>query len=136
MTETVLVAATDPHIAYLLGRYARQSGYASVETASVRQLVALTVEHHPELVILELDCHPDSELALAELRRDPRTNSVPVIIYSASGRRAARRLGPIQGYLRETVLYADFAAALAAAGLSPVPARPLRGRSERSPRTR
>ena len=130
MGKTVLVAATDPHIAYLLGRYTRQSGYAPVEAPSVRQLVELTAQHHPALVILELDSHPDSDLALAELRSDERCQSTPVIIYSASGRRAPRRVGPVQGYLRETVLYADFAAALAAAGLSP---RPARTRASRTP---
>ena len=134
MAETVLVAATDPHIAYLLGRYCRQGGFAPVEAASAAQLVELTLEHRPALVILELDTHPDSDLALAELRTDPRTSAVPVIIYSASGRRAPRRLGPVQGYLRETVLYSDFAAALCAAGLVSATSRPRRSRGGRAPR--
>ncbi len=119
MPKTVLIAANDPHIAYLLQRYARQSGLEPVQTGSARTLPRLARTTRPALIILELDSLPGSQQALQRLCTNARTRAIPVIVYSAVEQDLRGALRHVAGHLGAAVLYDDFVATLKQVGVEP-----------------
>ena len=119
MPKTVLIAANDPHIAYLLQRYARQSGLEPVQTGSAGTLPRLARTTQPALIILELDSLPGSQEALQRLSANARTRAIPIIVYSAVEQEARGPLRHVAGHLGASVLYDDFVATLRLVGVEP-----------------
>jgi CheY-like chemotaxis protein len=119
MPKTVLIAANDPHIAYLLQRYARQSGLEPVHTGSAGALPRLARTTQPALIILELDSLPGSHEALRRLNADARTKKIPVVVYSALEQEVRGSLRHVAGRLGSSVLYDDFVATLQQVGVEP-----------------
>jgi DNA-binding response OmpR family regulator len=118
MPKTVLIAANDPHIAYLLQRYARQSGLEPVQTGSAVSLPRLARTTQPALIILELDSLPGSHEALRRLRTGVRTRGIPVIVYSACDPELPGQGPDVAGRLSASVLYDDFCATLRQVGVT------------------
>ncbi len=119
MPKTVLIAANDPHIAYLLQRYARQSGLEPVQTGSAGALLRLARTTQPALIILELDSLQGSHEALKRLNSDARTKAIPVVVYSAVEQDVRGPLRHVAGHLGASVLYDDFLATLQQVGVQP-----------------
>ena len=119
MPKTVLIAANDPHIAYLLQRYARQSGLEPVQVGSAGSLPRLARTTQPALIILELDSLPGSYDALRRLRLNARTKAIPVVVYSACDPESRGAVLHVAGYLSASVLYDDFIATLRQVGVQP-----------------
>lgn len=119
MPKTVLIAANDPHISYLLQRYAQQSGLDAVQTGSATAVLRLARSTQPALIILELDSLPGSHEALKRLRADARTKKIPVVVYSALEQEARSPLRHVAGHLGTSVLYDDFVAILQQVGVEP-----------------
>ena len=119
MSKTVLIAANDPHIAYLLQRYARQSGLEPVQTGCAGELPRLARITQPALIILELDSLPGSQEVLKRLSTNARTRAIPVIVYSAVEQEVRGPLRHVAGHLGASVLYDDFCATLRQVGVEP-----------------
>lgn len=119
MPKTVLIAANDPHIAYLLQRYARQCGLEPVQTGSATMLPRLARTTRPALIILELDSLPGSHEALKRLSSNARTRGIPVVVYSALDQEPGGPMLHATGHLSAAVLYDDFCATLRQVGVQP-----------------
>jgi len=119
MPKTVLIAANDPHIAYLLQRYARQSGLEPVQTGSASTLPRLARSTQPALIILELDSLPGSLEALRRLGANARTRAIPVIVYSTCDPEPRGPAQHVAGHLDASMLYDDFCATLREVGVQP-----------------
>ena len=117
--KTALIAANDPHIAYLLQRYARQSGLEPVQTGSAGAVPRLARTKQPALIILELDSPPGSHEALRRLNSDARTRAIPVVVYSACDQELRGPVLHVAGHLSASVLYDDFVATLRQVGVQP-----------------
>ncbi len=120
MPKTILIAASDPNIIYLLQRYAETSGFQAVVAGQITELQRLVRGIHPALIVLEIE--PPSTPAkqvLKKLKTDPETNPIPVVIYTCYDEIV---ISPIEGAascLQKTVMYSDFLAALEHAGVQP-----------------
>ncbi len=122
MPKTVMIAANDPNILYLLQRYAEESGFCTIKTGRGKEVAELARQHQPSLIILELD--PSGLIGrnvLRQLRAAPATRTIPVVAYSHS----REEVGEVQGYaadrfaalLCESLMYDDFLEALQQAGV-------------------
>ena len=78
MPKTILIAASDPNIIYLLQRYAEASGFHAVNAGQGKELVQIARQIHPELIVLEIEIPETSaKKALNRLKSDPATSDIP-----------------------------------------------------------
>lgn len=80
----VLVVDDEPLTASGLTQYLTLQGYQTRAAYSVREAVTAIDSHMPDIVLLDLVMPEESGLdLLSELRQDPATQSLPVIVTSA-----------------------------------------------------
>jgi two-component system cell cycle response regulator DivK len=87
------------------------SGYRTLEAETGERAVALTTEHRPDLVLMDIHL-PDIDgiEALRILRADERTSSVPVLALTAQAMEGDRErflAAGFDGYLSKPVNIAD-----------------------------
>ena len=118
MPGTILIAANDPNITYLLQRYVEQSGLRAVQVGADEDVVSLAQQITPALIILESDFPGlvDCEV-LRDLKGGPETREIPVVMYSCLDEEAGRQAEGIAGFLQKSVRYDDFLAALKQVGV-------------------
>ena len=87
------------------------TGYRALEAVTGKQAVALTAEHQPDLVLMDIHLPDiDGVEALRLLRADERTASVPVLALTAQameGDRESFLAVGFDGYLSKPVNIAD-----------------------------
>ena len=83
MPQTIMIAANDPNIIYLLQRYAEESGFQTVKTSQDTEVLPLAQQVKPALIIVDIDLPSDmGSKVLRCLKADPVTRNIPVVIYS------------------------------------------------------
>jgi CheY-like chemotaxis protein len=117
MTQTILIAANDPNIAYLLQRYAEESGFQAAHVRQSEDVPALASQLQPTVIILDVELvgMPDREV-LKRLEADPSTREIPVIIYSCLDEPPDDWRASVDGLLLKSIMYSDFVAVLKRAG--------------------
>ncbi|MBN1218031.1 MAG: response regulator [Anaerolineae bacterium] len=118
MTQTIMIAANDPNIIYLLQRYAEESGFQTVKAGQDTDVLNLVQQVKPALIIVEVN--PPGTMGwevLRWLKTEPSTCNIPVVVYPYLGEEMGERLEGVVGYLQESVMYDDFLATLENAGL-------------------
>src|SRR6185436_21134782 len=87
------------------------SGYRTLEADTGERAVALTAEHRPDLVLMDIHLPDiDGVEALRRLRADERTASVPVLALTAQAMEGDRErflAAGFDGYLSKPVNIAD-----------------------------
>jgi len=118
-SKTILIAATDPNITYLLQRYAEASGFQTVHCGFGSELTRLARQVQPVLVVLQIE-PPESawQQSLSGLKTDPGTEHIPIMAYSCIDEVACLQVDGIASILQKSVLYSDFLLALEQAGVS------------------
>jgi two-component system, cell cycle response regulator DivK len=90
------------------------SGYRTLEAATGERAVELVFEHRPDLVLMDIQLPDiDGVEALARLRADGRTASVPVLALTAQAMEGDRErflAAGFDGYLSKPVNIAEFVA--------------------------
>ena len=121
MHKTILIAANDPNIIYLLRRYAEASGFQVVRCEFGDDLLRLAQQIRPALILLEIET-PESTWrpTLNSLKADPTTHLIPVVVYSYMEEMVCGQADGIAASLEKSVMYNDFIAALNNAGVHPV----------------
>ncbi len=118
MPKTILIAASDPNIIYLLKRYAEASGFQAVSAAQGTDLVLQARKNHPVLIVLEIELPADSgKITLHKLKADSNTCAIPVLVYSCFDEITNMALEGVAGYLQKSIMYSDFQAAVLQAGV-------------------
>lgn len=83
MTACILIVEDDDEIQTLLREILEDHGYRTV-TSHGPDAPSLALAEHPDLVLLDLYLHQTSGVAVGEeLRTNPRTADIPVIVISA-----------------------------------------------------
>lgn len=117
MSNTILIAITDPNIVYLLQRYAEESGFQAVHAGQEKELLQLARQVQPALIVLQTEPSEAAwQQSLQSLKADPVTGCIPVVAYSCLDE--SRPMEGVAGFLQKSVLYGDFVQALEQAGLS------------------
>ena len=117
-SKTILIAATDPNIIYLLQRYAEASGFQTAYCGISDLLVGQVKQIQPILVLLQID-PPESiwQQSLNMLKADPATERIPIVAYSCIDEMINRQVDGITNILQKSLLYSDFLFALERAGV-------------------
>lgn len=117
----VLLIDSDPEFAYLIGRYAERSGHRFTRSEGAAALGAAAALRPTVIVIGGTDAA--GWTLLRSLRADQRTRHIPLVLCLAlADQERAWREGA-SACLSKPVMYDDFLAALASAGVA-LPAVP------------
>lgn len=118
MSQTIMIAAHDPNITYLLQRYAEESGFSTVSVCQGKDVINVAHHVHPALIILDVELPGISgRQMLAGLRAEPATRDIPVVFYVGQDEPAEAVEDGAVGYLPKVVMYDDFVAMLEHAGV-------------------
>jgi two-component system, cell cycle response regulator DivK len=118
MPKTILIAASDPNIIYLLQRYAEESGFQAVITGPAAELLQTVQRVHPDLVVMEIELpEAPAKQALHHLKADPTTQTIPVVVYSCYDEVNCAMIEGADSYLQKSAMYNDFLVALEQAGI-------------------
>jgi CheY-like chemotaxis protein len=120
MAKTILLAANDPNITYLLQRYAEASGFETVRSSQSHAALEMARQAQPALIILEMEM-PDAHgwHVLCSLKAEPQTQDIPVVVYSFMDDSTHHPQPDVAGYLKTPVLYDDFLMMLKDVGVQP-----------------
>lgn len=111
MSQTIIISVHDPNIAYLLQRYAEESGHPTTYVCQNAEVPGLALTHEPALVILDMELIEASNFQVVrQLKAEPATSNVPVIIYSYLDEPPTGWQEGVDGYLLKSVMYDDFVA--------------------------
>ncbi|MBU8895376.1 response regulator [Corallococcus sp. H22C18031201] len=78
----ILISDDEPLIVSALAREARRSGLTCVSDTTSERVLELARQHHPAVIILDINQHQDGRDLLAQLKQDPLTRDCKVIILS------------------------------------------------------
>ncbi len=118
MNGTILIAASDPNIVYLLQRYAEESGFQTVSVCQGKDVLDLVDHAQPALIILDVELPgAASRKMLHRLRAEAATRNIPVVVYSGLDEPSEDWDEDVAGYLPKSVMYDDFLAALKHTGV-------------------
>ena len=85
MSDTVLIIEDNDKNLKLARDLLRFHGFQTLEATSAEDGIALARQHRPQLVLMDIQLPGiDGVAALAELRSDPTTASIPVVAMTAS----------------------------------------------------
>ena len=117
-SKTILIAATDPNIIYLLQRYSETSGFQTLHCGFGDDLTRLTRQERPILVILQVEPQKSEwQQSLIKLKADPVTEHIPIMAYSCIDEIVCHQVGGFASILHRSTLYSDFLIALEQAGV-------------------
>ena len=118
MPQTIMIAANDPNITYLLQRYAEESGFRAVSVCQGRDVVDLANDAQPALIILDVGLPGTSgPHMLRRLQAETSTRDIPIVVYSGLDDIVEEQCDGVAGYLPKAVLYDDFVAMLEHTGV-------------------
>jgi peptide/nickel transport system ATP-binding protein len=112
MTQTIMIGVNDPNIAYLLQRYAEESGHASTQVRQSQEIPTLARALKPTFIILDLALVETANWEIVRrLKAEPATSGIPIIIYSYLDEPPDKWHEGVDGYLK-SARYDDFVAVL------------------------
>ena len=96
----ILVVDDSSDIRLLLSRTLKAAGYSVSEATDGDEVLAAVLSYEPDMILLDVAmARIDGFKALAQLKQDPRTKNVPVIMVTAKGHpsdlETARTLGAL-----------------------------------------
>lgn len=82
----VLIVDDSADIRLLLSRSLKGAGYEVFQASDGSEVMAAVQSYEPDLVLLDVSMPKvDGFTALGQLKRDPRTKSIPVVMITAKG---------------------------------------------------
>ena len=111
-TKQILIVEDNALNLKLLHDVLEAHGYATITTGEGREAVLLAREHWPALVLMDLQLPDMSGLdAVAELKRDTRTQAIPVVAVTAFalvGDEQKALRGGCDGYVSKPIALRSF----------------------------
>lgn len=117
MPQTIIIGAKDPNIAYLLQRYAEESGFQAAPICQNDDLLDIAIHLQPALIILDVDFIETADWEMVHrLKADPAISHLPIVVYSCLNEPPDDWREGVDGYLLKSASYDDFVAVLKHAG--------------------
>lgn len=89
--QTILVVDDEPYMIRLLQHHLERSGYRMLKAANGREALDRIREDHPDLVLMDVMMPEINGLeVLAQVRKEPETRNLPIIIMTANAQRFTR----------------------------------------------
>lgn len=111
MSQTIIIGANDPNIAYLLQRYTEESGYQSARVDQNDDLLARVRQLQPAVIVLDIAQAADWE-AVRRLKVEPALNHLPIVVYACFEDPPDDWRESEDGFLLQSILYDDFVAVI------------------------
>ena len=90
---TILVVEDDENLLALLQRVLERAGYEVITASSGIELMKLVYNSKPDLIVLDVGLPDiDGRDLLGAIKKDPRTFSIPVIVWSDRDPDTTRRV--------------------------------------------
>jgi len=107
MGKLILIVEDDPMSMKLTKDILKVSGFATVEASDGQQGVDLAKSAKPDLILMDIMMpKKDGYVACSDIKSDPKTKNIPVVMLTAMGYQLnemlARRLGA-DGYVTKPV---------------------------------
>ena len=84
--KKVLIVEDDSDWRRLLSMIVQRSGYHAISATNGREAVALAVLKNPDLILMDLGLpEMTGDEATAQIKGDPRTKGIPVVVQTAFG---------------------------------------------------
>lgn len=94
MHEHILIVDDEPHLAFLLADVLANAGYDAHTLDNGRDALEAAHRNPPDLMLLDVQMPGlDGFEVAAQLKADPATAAIPIIMLSAMGGRGARVIG-------------------------------------------
>jgi len=94
MSQNILIVDDEPSIRQMLGFTLSGDGYRFLEAGDAEEALARIEEHEPALILLDWMLPGVSGLDFArKLKREPRTQGIPIIMLTARGEEADKVKG-------------------------------------------
>ena len=110
--ELILIIEDHAHNRKLVRDVLQYQGYATLETETAEEGIALAQTHSPALILMDIRLPGmDGVTALQALRADPRTQAIPVIAVTASAmtdEKVMIREAGFDGYQAKPIAVMDF----------------------------
>jgi CheY-like chemotaxis protein len=81
-TPTLLIADDEALLVASLARLARRAGLECITGVAAEDVVSVARTRHPAVIVLDVNQSTDGRDILAELKRDPETRDIPVMVLS------------------------------------------------------
>lgn len=92
MSMTVLVVDDEPHMRKLIEIHLKRAGHIVISAKNGREALTVAGEKSPDLIVMDvMMSEMDGLTALAQLKSDPATQSIPVIMLTARGHTMTRQ---------------------------------------------
>jgi CheY-like chemotaxis protein len=119
LTETILVVGNDVNFQYLMRRYAGQSAYRVLFAGVSDDVICLTREQRPAVIILVIETPEKNSWDLVHgIKSDPAIAGVPLVVCSWSEEDEKSTVDGVSVYLHMPVMLLDFQTALAKVGVN------------------
>jgi DNA-binding response OmpR family regulator len=116
----LLLIANHPQLSYLIERYGERSGCRVISAAAAEPALDLIPREPPAMVLLHVMAWPhDGWPILRRLKQSRAMYTIPITIISAIADEARAREEGARYWLWQPVMYDDFRAVLAIAGVLP-----------------
>lgn len=89
---TVLIADDEPLMVAALSRMVRQAGMSFISDTTSRHVIDMAKAHKPAVIVLDVRQNVDGRDLLSQLKKDPETRDIKVIMLSADDDQFTRRL--------------------------------------------
>jgi CheY-like chemotaxis protein len=113
MSQMIMIGAKDQNIAYLLQRYAEESGFQVTPVCQNDDWLDRVVQLQPTVIILDIDFVETADWAmLRRLKANPALRRLPMIVYSCLNEPPDDWRENVDGVILKSALYDDFVAVL------------------------
>ena len=98
MACKVLVVDDEPYMRRLLQHHLQRAGFETLDASNGREAVELAQRESPNLIVMDvMMAEMDGLTALKELKKSAATNSIPVIMITASAHHITRQEAEASG---------------------------------------
>jgi len=98
MPKKILIVDDEPHMLRVTELSLKKGGYELLIGRNGREAVELALRALPDLIVMDVVMpEVDGLAALKQLKEDPRTAKIPVIMFSARGQLVTRKDGEASG---------------------------------------
>ena len=112
MPKTILIVEDNDLNMKLFNDLLQAHGYNSLQTKDGREALKITRDHHPDLILMDIQLPEVSGLEITKmLKDDPDLRSIPVIAVTAfamKGDEEKIREGGCEGYIAKPISVANF----------------------------
>jgi CheY-like chemotaxis protein len=94
----VLVVDDEPYMHALLQHHLKRAGYEALKASNGREALSIAAQDKPSVIVMDIMMEEmDGLVALMELKKNPATSNIPVIMITANAHNVTRQQAETSG---------------------------------------